>query len=92
VLPKSLDPDTLRTVALGAVGGTALLVLLVVRLVQRMVVKVVLVGALVGAGVYVWSQRVQLQDCVPKCACTFVGFDVKVDAPVCDTGSTRPPS
>jgi hypothetical protein len=84
VLPKTLDPETLRTVALGAVGGTTLIAFVVLRFVQRMVIKVVLMGALVGGGVYVWSQRVQLEDCVPKCACTFVGFDVKVDAPGCD--------
>ncbi len=83
MLPESLDPETLRNVALGASVGTLVLALLVLRMVQRMVLKVVLIGALVGAGVYVWSQRTQLQDCVPKCACTFVGFDVRVDAPGC---------
>ncbi len=92
MLPDTLDPDLLKTIALGAIGGTALLTFIVLRLVQRMVMKVVLVGALVGAGFYVWSERVQLQDCIPKCACTFVGFDVKVDAPGCDTDSTRSPN
>jgi hypothetical protein len=66
-----------------AAGASVVLALLVLRFVQRMALKVVLVGALVGAGIYVWSQRTELQDCVPRCACTFAGFDVHVDAPVC---------
>lgn len=91
MLPETFDPDLLRTVALATVGGTALLAFVVLRFVQRMVMKVILLGALVGAGFYVWSEREQLQDCVPTCACTFVGFDVKVDAPGCQTGPVRPP-
>jgi hypothetical protein len=72
-------------VALGGIGVTVILALLVIRMVQRMVLKVVLVGALVGAGFYVYAQRTELTDCVPQCACTFFGFDVKVDASVCDS-------
>lgn len=83
MLPESLDPDTLRTVALGVVVVVVVAAFLVLRLVRRMVVKVVLLGALAGAGVYAWSQRVELSDCVPTCACTFAGFDVEVDAPGC---------
>ena len=83
MLPKSLDPDTLRTVALGVSGGTVLIALLVLRFVRKMVLKVILIGVLIGGGVYVWSQRTQLSDCVPHCACTFAGFDVHVTAPGC---------
>jgi hypothetical protein len=84
VLPKSLDPETLRNVALFASIGAVVLAFLVMRLVRQMVLKVILIGVLIGGGVYVWSQRTELKDCVPKCACTFVGFDVKVDAPRCN--------
>jgi hypothetical protein len=90
VLPKSLDPDTLRNVALGASLGTLVLALIVLRMVRQMVLKVVLVGALIGIGVYAWSQRTQLKECVPRCACTFVGFDVRVDAPGCTTETESP--
>ena len=87
MLPKSLDPETLRNVALGVSLGFIVLAFIVMRMVRQMVLKVVLIGALIGGGVYVWSQRTQLKDCVPKCACTFVGFDVKVDAPGCKVSS-----
>ena len=84
MLPDAIDPETLRTAALASIGATVLLALLVLRLFHRMVVRVVLLGALAGAGVYLWSQRVELGECVPRCECTFAGLEVKVDVPGCE--------
>lgn len=78
MLPESLDPSDLRTVALVVVVLAALVALLVVRFIQKMVLRVILVGALAGVGVFAWAQRSELQECVPDCACTFFGFDVQV--------------
>lgn len=78
MLPETLDPSTLRTVALVSIVVIVVLALLVLRLVQKMVLRVVLVGALVGLGTYAWSQRASLDDCRAECSCTFAGFEVAV--------------
>jgi hypothetical protein len=79
MLPKSLDPDALRTIAIGALVVLLLVAFLVMRFIQKMVLRVILIGALVGFGVYVYYQRDTLKDCVPKCACTFFGYTVQVE-------------
>jgi hypothetical protein len=78
MLPKSLDPDTLRTAAIVALVVLVLLALLVMRFIQKMVVRVLLVGALAGFGVFVYAQRDELSACVPECACEFFGYKVQV--------------
>lgn len=84
-MPDSLDPSTLRTVALVAVAVVVVLALLVLRMVQKMVLKVVFLGALAGIGIYVWSQRAELEHCRRDCACSFLGFEVDRSAiPGCD--------
>jgi hypothetical protein len=85
MLPKSLDPDTLRTVALVALAVLAVLALLIIRVVQKMVLKVVFLGMLAGLGVFVWYERANLSDCAKTCACSVAGFDVQV--PRCPTPS-----
>jgi uncharacterized membrane protein len=78
MLPKSLDPDTLRTVAIVALAALVLLALLVMRFIQKMVLRVLLIGALAGLGVFVYIQRDDLSACVPECACEFFGYEVQV--------------
>ena len=78
VLPKSLDPEALRNIAIAGIAVLALIAFLVMRFIQKMVLRVVLLGALVGLGVFVWGQRQELQDCVPTCACEFFGFEVQL--------------
>ena len=78
MLPKSLDPDALRTVALVTLGVLAVLGFVVLRFVQKMVLRVVLLGALAGLGLFAWYERTELKDCVPDCACSFFGYDVQV--------------
>jgi hypothetical protein len=79
MLPKSLDPDALRTIAVVALVVLLVLAFLVMRMVQKMVLKVVFLGFLAGLGVFVWYERANLADCVPQCACSVAGFDVQVD-------------
>ena len=79
-MPESLDPSTLRTIALVAIGVIVVLAFLVMRMVQKMVLKVVFLGALAGIGVYLWSQRAELEQCRVDCACSFAGFDIESDA------------
>jgi hypothetical protein len=82
VLPDSLDPETLRTIAIVALVVLVLFGLLVLRMVQKMVLRVVLLGLLAGLGVFVWAQRDALADCAKTCDCRFAGQDVHV--PSCD--------
>jgi hypothetical protein len=85
MLPKSLDPDTLRTVGLVALAVIVVLALLIMRMVQKMVLKVIFLGLLVGLGTFVWYERTDLADCAKTCACSLLGVDVQV--PDCPTPS-----
>lgn len=88
MLPESIDPAMLRTVALVAIAVVALLAVFVLRMVQKMVLRVVLLGALAGVGLYAWSERAQLDDCRTSCPCTFAGFEV--DVPGCNGAGMSP--
>lgn len=77
MLPKSLDPEVLRNVAVGALVVQAILAVLVLRFVRKMVVRVVFLGALAGLALFAWYQRAELKECVPDCACSFAGYDVQ---------------
>ena len=48
MLPKSLGPDDLRTIAIVVLVVLLLVAFLVVRFIQKMVLRVILIGALVG--------------------------------------------
>jgi hypothetical protein len=80
VLPETFDPELLRNVAIGGLVLVVVIAFLVMRFIQKMVLRVVLLGALFGLGLYVWGQRQELQDCVPTCQCSFLGFDVHIPA------------
>lgn len=77
MLPTSLDPEMLRTIALGALGVQVVVAFLVLRFVRKMVMRVILLGALAGLAVFAWYQRAELEDCVPNCSCRFFGYDVQ---------------
>ena len=79
MLPETLDPDTLRTVAVVVLVVLLVVAFLVMRFIQKMVLRVVVLGALAGLGLFVWVQRDELRDCVPECACTFFGYEVQVE-------------
>jgi hypothetical protein len=79
MLPKSLGPDDLRTIAIVVLVALLVVAFLVMRFIQKMVLRVILIGALVGVGVFVYYQRDELKDCVPNCACEFFGYTVQVD-------------
>lgn len=79
MLPESLDPDALRTIAVVVLVALVVIAFLVMRFIQKMVLRVILLGALVGVGVGVWVQRDNLKECVPECACEFFGYEVSPD-------------
>jgi len=83
MLPKSLDPDTLRTIGIGALVVLVFGAFIVLRFVQKMVLRVVLLGLLAGLGVFVWWERDNLRHCVPTCSCSVAGYTVQV--PDCPT-------
>jgi hypothetical protein len=84
------DVDLFRNGALVAIGVMALLVLLVMRFVTKLFFKLVLIGVLVAAGIFVYSQRNDLDECQrrlrnitnteERCACDFAGFEVTMPA------------
>jgi hypothetical protein len=78
MLPETLDPDALRTIALVVLAVLVVAAFLVLRMIRKMVLRVVLLGLLAGLGVYVWYERDTLRGCVPDCACSVAGFDVHV--------------
>ncbi|MGH9186814.1 MAG: hypothetical protein ACRD0U_13510 [Acidimicrobiales bacterium] len=78
MLPDSLDPDTLRTVSIGALALLAVLALFVLRVVQRVMTKILLIGLLVAIAAGIWWQRDKLSDCAETCDCRFAGFEVPV--------------
>lgn len=72
-----------------------LLAFVAMRFIQKIVMKLIVVGALVGAGVFLYSQRSQLDECQARifspqidkdpgdrCICGFLGLDITV--PKCD--------
>lgn len=79
MLPESIGPDALRTIAVVGLAVLLMLAFLVMSRVRRMVLRVVFLGLLFGLGVYLWAERANLRDCVPTCACSVAGFDVQVD-------------
>ncbi|MEX2659230.1 MAG: hypothetical protein WD232_06015 [Acidimicrobiales bacterium] len=78
MLPQALDPDTLRTAAIVALGLVVIGIFLTLRFIQKMVVRVVIVGALVALGAGIWVQREELASCPTTGACTFFGQEVQV--------------
>lgn len=76
--------------AVAVIVVLAVLAVFVMRFIQKLVLKLVMVAVLVGAGVFLYSQRSDLDDCQKQvresfgrsCDCGFAGFDVTV--PGCD--------
>jgi hypothetical protein len=66
------------------IGGIVLAVvtLLVVRVVKDVTTRLILVGAVVAIAVFIYANRVQLEECARTCECRVVLQDVTV--PVCD--------
>jgi undecaprenyl pyrophosphate phosphatase UppP len=88
----AIEPDQLKTGAIVAIVVLGVLALLVMRFIQKMVLKLIMVIALVGAGIFVYAQRDDLDECQKhvrdvtienvtddeRCTCEFVGYEVKV--------------
>lgn len=88
-LPESLDPETLRTVALVVLAVLVFAALWVLRTVQKVMTRLLLLGLCVVLGVGVWLQRDELGECRRTCACQLFFQDVEVpergDGLACDT-------
>jgi len=93
-LLAAVEPDQLKMGAIIAIVVLAVLALLVARFIQKLVLKLVMVLVLVGAGIFVYLQRDDLDECQKqlrasptfddisapeeRCTCEFVGYEVKV--------------
>lgn len=78
MLPESLDPDTLRQLAIGALVVLAVVAFLVLRFVQKIMLRLVVLVLVIALGIGVWFQRAELGDCAKTCDCKMFGFDVQV--------------
>ena len=89
-LLAAIEPDQVKTGAIVAIAVLVVLAFLVMRFIQKMILKLVLIVAMVGGGVFLYSQRSDLDDCQRQvrdslgreCVCGFAGFDITV--PGCD--------
>lgn len=85
-LPDSIDPDQVKTAAVVAIGVFAVVSFLVMRFIQKLVLKLLVIAVLAGAGVFLYTQRSDLDDCQQQlrdslgreCVCGFAGVDVTV--------------
>lgn len=89
-LLAAIEPDQVKQGAIAAIVVLAVFAFLVMRFIQKLLLKLVMVVVLVGAGVFLYSQRSDLDDCQKQvrdtlgreCVCGFAGFDITV--PGCD--------
>lgn len=90
-LPDSIEPDQLKTAAIVAIAAFVVVSFLVMRFIQKLVLKLLMIAVLVGAGVFLYTQRSDLDECQRRlrdsfgreCVCGFAGFDVTV--PGCES-------
>lgn len=92
---SSIDPETLKTVALGVTGGSVIIGLILLKVISSIVGKIVSLVVFAAIGVAGFSQRAQIADCAERVQaqaeasgsvntkCTFFGQEVtlKVDLP-----------
>ena len=92
----AVEPDQLKTGAIVAIVVLVVLALLVARFIQKLVIKLVIIVVLVAAGLFLYAQRDDLDECQKqlraaptladatdpneRCECTFAGYDVTVPA------------
>ena len=89
-LLAAIEADQVKQAAIAAIVVLGVLAFLVMRFVQKVLLRLVMVVVLVGAGVFLYSQRSDLDDCQKQvrnslgrdCVCGFAGFDITV--PGCD--------
>lgn len=89
-LPEGIDPDQVKVAAVVLIAGLVLGAFLVMRFIQQLILKLAIVALLVVAGVFLYAQRDDLDECQQRvrdslgrdCQCGFAGFDVTV--PGCD--------
>lgn len=93
-LLAAVEPDQLKTGAIVAIVVLVVLALLVARFIQKMVIKLVMIVVLLAAGLFLYAQRDDLDQCQEqlraaptladatdpdeRCTCTFAGYEVKV--------------
>ena len=79
-LPAWVDPQFLRSVAMVAVAGSAILLVLAARIIRRLMLRTVVVVLLATLTVGLWGQRSGLTDCAADCSCSLFGQPLKIPA------------
>jgi len=90
-LPDQISADELKTAAIVLVAAFVIASIVAMRYVQKMVFRVLILVALVGVGVFLYTQREDLDKCQKQlrqsdgqlCVCDFAGLSVTV--PPCKT-------
>jgi thiol:disulfide interchange protein len=86
----AVEPDQVKQGAIAAIVVLAVVAFLLMRFIQKVIVKLVVLVVLVSAGVFLYSQRSDLDECQKQvrdalardCICSFAGVDISV--PGCD--------
>lgn len=92
---SSIDPETLKTVALAVTGGSVVIGLVLMKVISSIIGKIVSLVVFAAIGIAGFSQRAQIADCADKVQnqaessgsvntkCTFFGQEVtlKVNLP-----------
>ena len=73
-----LDGDTVKAILFALMAACGITVVLVLRTVRKQSVRFLLVGVLLAAGIGLYIERRQLDDCADQCTCRLFGKDVNV--------------
>jgi hypothetical protein len=89
----AVDPETLKNIALGVTGGSALLAVLMMKVISSIIGKAVMAVAFIALALLGYSQREEITSCVEQVtsqtsmtvpteiSCQFFGQDISVSVP-----------
>ncbi len=89
----AVDPETLKNIALGVTGGSALLAVLMMKVISSIIGKAVTAVAFIALALLGYSQREEITSCVEQVtsqtsmtvpteiSCQFFGQDISVSVP-----------
>jgi hypothetical protein len=73
-------------IALIAVATLVVVTVLIVRMVQKTALRLALIAVVVGMAVFVYANRLALEECADTCKCRVAERDISV--PACSTDLT----
>lgn len=89
----AVDPDTLKNIALGVTGGSALIAVVMMKVISSIIGKAITAVFFIALALLGFSQREEISSCVDKVtsqtsmtlpteiSCQFFGQDISVSVP-----------